>query len=431
MHYKFSKYNKWGYIGKGRVFLYNTFSSSVAILTEEEFSAIHSESIVMNDTDMLFRTCSTESFIVPANENELAKLMAIRNANNFCTSHAGFQILPTTGCNACCFYCYEQDFVSETMSEATIEATIAFILRYCENVADVNITWFGGEPLLCEDIIAKISKELLVAFESKGIGYGADIITNGSRIDKDCANRLKNKYKVNSVQITLDGQGDEYLRRKAYIEKDISYERVLDSIALLADSDIDVLVRLNIDRENIDSCLHVLDDLSQLQTTIHRIWPYAAPLYSDRGYEHCFSRQELNNAFMRVFTHLIDRGFITSVNGLPTSFMNAACCAKGLNNFVISPSGEISKCEHLLNTPAEVIGTVYSGITFTDALSSWTDSKIPERCGDCSLLPLCQAGCEAAERRGFGYGRCSYIAFIDDAVLQAATYLLQRKEESI
>ena len=185
------------------------------------------------------------------------------------------------------------------------------------------------------------------------------------------------------------------------------------------------------DRENLEDCLAIFDDLAVLDADKDNLWPYVAPLYSDRSKpnQDCFGKDELSDVFTKVYKKMIDTGFIQTVNGLPMNFSNATCCAKMLNNFVISPEGDISKCEHLLNVPEEVIGHVSSGIVFNSAMAKWSDANIPEQCKTCSYLPVCQAGCTAAETRGFGYGRCSYIAFVHDAIIEAANYLLERSEE--
>ena len=152
-------------------------------------------------------------------------------------------------------------------------------------------------------------------------------------------------------------------------------------------------------------------------------------LYSDKNASHCIPKSELNAVFARAYKTLIDFGFIRSVDGLPMNFANATCCAKMLNNFVIAPNGDISKCEHLLNVEDEVIGNVSTGLRFNAAFARWTSTDIPDKCLECCYLPICQAGCATAEHRGFGYGRCAHIAFIHDAVITAANYLLKKGGE--
>lgn len=427
MMYKLSAYNHYGKLKNGNYLLYNLFSSSVAVLEKDEFELLLQVDNKDSATDNeLFSLAYEQGFLVHKSEDELAKLLALRHSNNFSDKRAGFQVLPTTACNARCFYCYEHGFKTATMTPETIDATVNFILDYCQNMEEVTIAWFGGEPLTCEETIVSMSRNLIPAIEGAGKTYHANIITNGALISSANITTLVDDCRISSFQITLDGRGSEHVRRKGFLDKNISYEHILENISLVANAGAQVLVRLNVDRNNLEECLGVIDDLAALDVDKNLLWPYAAPLYSDNFNSSCFASDELNFAFEKVLKKMIDCEFIQSVDGLPMSFSNACCCAKMLNNFVISPTGEISKCEHLLNCPEEVIGTVFEGIHFNSAMAKWTCTDIPEKCKLCPELPICQAGCAAAEQRKFGYGRCSYITFIHDAVIAAADYLLSK-----
>lgn len=430
MQYKYSIYNHFGELRDGSILVYNVLSSAVAIYSKEEFSAIHQNTLFVDEND-LFQTSIELGFVVPKDEDELAKVLALRNSNNYNDRFAGFQILPTTGCNARCFYCYEHNFAAKTMSKDILDSTVRFILDYCENMQEVNIAWFGGEPLTCEKHIAEISQKLTTEFDKRGISYTSDMITNGALISEDNIDAIVKDYRISSIQITLDGQGYNHITRKGFIDKSITYQRILNNIALLTKKNVHVNVRINVDRVNIDDCLAIFDDLANLDANFDNLWPYVAPLYSYQNNPNpdCFEPSELDMVFAKVYKKMIDTGFIQTVNGLPMNFTSATCCAKMLNNFVISPDGSVSKCEHMLDLPEEVIGHVSTGICFNSAMTQWTDPNVPEKCRACSYLPICQTGCLAAEKCGFGFGRCSYITFVHNAIIEAANYLIERGEK--
>lgn len=427
--YKYSKYNHSGTLSDGSVLVYNLFSSAVAILSSEEFDFLNREYIDESYNLELCQLAASQNIIVPMEEDELNKLLALKYTNNYNSTRAGFQILPTTACNARCFYCYEHGFETSTMDKETADATVKFILEYCEHMQEVNITWFGGEPFVCENTMEYISSKLIPLLEASGKRFSASVITNGSLINNINIEKIVQLYKIREIQITLDGRGKEYLRRKMYVNSGVTYEQILGAITLLTKNKVKVMVRLNVDRNNITECLGAIDDLYYSDADKDYLWPYAAPLYSDKDNDFCLSAEELNSVYEKIFIKLIDRGFISTINGLPMNFMNAACCAKILNNFVISPDGSISKCEHLLNCKDEVIGSVHTGICFNEAMARWNSPNIPDACKTCSDLPNCQAGCETAERRGFGYGRCAYVHFIHNAIVKAADYLLSEGGE--
>lgn len=423
--YKASRYNIFDGLKNGNYLIYNTLSSCVAIVTSEELKELK-EGCFENDS--LLREYKQLGFVVDSSEDELRKVIALRNMNNFNMRCAGFQILPTTGCNARCFYCYEQDFVNETMNSEVIDQTIKFIKNYASSLKQLNIAWFGGEPLLRFDIIEYMSQEFIAYCKENHIEYSANMITNAALLDDSIIKKLK-MYKVETIQITIDGYGNVHDKRKGYLAEGMGYHTIIGSIKKLINSQIKVLVRLNIDKQNFSSCMDAIDNLKETCGNGKFIWPYIAPLYSDKDTKNCFSKNDLSEVFAESYKKLIDCGYIQSVDGLPMNFTNASCCATMINNFVIAPSGNIYKCEHLLNDENEKVGDVFSGIIFNKAMCNWAEPDAPGECKNCSYLPICQAGCRAALKRGFGYGRCSYIKFINKAVTQAVDYLLENQPE--
>ena len=78
-------------------------------------------------------------------------------------------ILPTTFCNAHCFYCYESGIRHAHMSEDTAEQLVRMIADHYDG-RQVALLWFGGEPLLGMDRIDQICarlQELGIHFRSQ------------------------------------------------------------------------------------------------------------------------------------------------------------------------------------------------------------------------------------------------------------------------
>jgi len=57
-----------------------------------------------------------------------------------------YTILPTTGCNARCYYCFEHGSKVMTMTRETAGEVVRFITEHCGPKKTVAIMWFGGEP---------------------------------------------------------------------------------------------------------------------------------------------------------------------------------------------------------------------------------------------------------------------------------------------
>ena len=98
-----------------------------------------------------------------------------------------FQIVPTTLCNARCFYCYENDCMFETMQTSVVEATIDFIKKYIVDNPDDNysIDWFGGEPMLVPELILYMANEILQYCKDRLVNINSEIVTNASKINAE------------------------------------------------------------------------------------------------------------------------------------------------------------------------------------------------------------------------------------------------------
>ena len=91
-----------------------------------------------------------------------------------------YVIFPTTSCNARCVYCFEEGFVTHTMTKETADQLVAFILKTrCSG--SIKLKWFGGEPLAAAGIISRICQKL----QENQVEYHSDIITNASLMTKE------------------------------------------------------------------------------------------------------------------------------------------------------------------------------------------------------------------------------------------------------
>jgi|GEM_PF-331682 len=423
--YKPSIYNHYKAIEHDTYLVYNLVTSSVALLTENEKTQVeHPER-----ADAIFLESALENgFAVPVDENEVAKVLTIQRMNNYSSRFAGFQILPTTACNASCRYCYEKGLEKETMSSEVIEAIPGYLESYMDMIDDLHVTWFGGEPMLGLQAMRELSEAIKGKCGLHGIGYTSDIITNATLLTPETVEILADECNVSQAQVTLDGMGSTHMDRKRYLDPSFTFDKLLDSMELLVRERIRLLIRLNIDRENIGECIELISKLGDKWARNDNVMLYAAPLYGSDNDNEYFGQGELNDAYGLIFKAMINAGWIQTLDGLPMNFNNATCSARMVNNFVINPKGEIFKCEHLLSDADERLGTVFDGVTFNSALVRWTSPTLPQRCIECGYLPSCQGGCYAAETRNFGFERCPHIAFIEEAIVSSAGYLLKRNQ---
>ena len=343
--------------------------------------------------DALLKELRDNYYLVPEGLDETALYMSIYRTlriNN--TRNNGFKkytILPTTACNARCFYCYEKDFVPVTMTDETVEQTIEFIKKtHCKN-SPVRISWFGGEPLVGAGIIDRICK----ALADDGIAFDSSMVTNGILIDDYIASQMKGLWNLKKVQISLDGVESEYNKRKNYIKHyDSPYQTVMESIGRFAGSDIRVSLRVNTDLDNVDTMREFVDDVySRFGASCNNIFVYFSSLYQDAATPRTFEvRKKLedviqysNKLFVRNRENtqsVVDKKLLLRTNQCIAD--NAYDCT------VITPDGLLYKCEHII--PGTSYGNIWDGVTDKEFINRLLiPTKVPEKCYGCPVLPEC------------------------------------------
>lgn len=296
-----------------------------------------------------------------------------------------FIILPTTDCNARCFYCYELGRSRKWMTEKTAKDVIDYIIRRKAD-CEIKIHWFGGEPLYNAKIIDFISEEL----KNKGVQFYSHMISNGYLFDAEMIARAKELWKLKKIQITIDGTEKVYNRVKAYIYKDCDnpFKRVINNIEQLLKNDINVQIRLNMDMHNIDDLFELSEYLLEKFRGNKNLFIYPHLLY-DCGKKIVNNRNDdyLNTKFYEL-KNLLDKNDSREPKYVPIVRFKNHCMADTDTSIMILPEGEIGKCEHC--TDDNFIGSIYDEKIDITKLNYFKRMSAPlEKCDDCEMRPAC------------------------------------------
>ncbi|MBE5808929.1 MAG: radical SAM protein [Clostridiales bacterium] len=321
--------------------------------------------------------------LVPMDKDECRfyeGISAMMRAYNRKPGCFGYTILPTLGCNARCVYCYEQGMVQTRMSGETVAQVIRFILdTHAED--DVALSWFGGEPLLCPDIIDTIT----AALGEAGLRYHSSMISNGSLITPRIVEKMTGAWKLGSIQISMDGAERDYVARKRYLSGSDHYRAVIENIRRMAESGIRVAIRCNVDFDNWDGVPEMLLDMKELLPDKRNVQFYFAPLNAVRAGD---DEAAMWERIVSAAPLLEDAGF-TPMGWLVRSgpFQIFHCMADG-GSVVIAPDGCLYPCEHC--PPEARFGDIWRGVTDEAARRDFCRAdRTREQCRGCSYLPLC------------------------------------------
>ena len=182
---------------EGQHVVYNTFSKAIALLDDGELAALRAGGEGEGALAEQFRD---QGFWVEDSFDELAFLKYYHYKAKFSAEQLSLTIAPTLGCNFACPYCYENARTG-VMSEGTQDALLSYVEgKLRTGTRSLDITWYGGEPLLCTEVVERMSAALRELAARYGAVLGMSLVTNGYLLTREPAD-----YTVGEILRVLEG----------------------------------------------------------------------------------------------------------------------------------------------------------------------------------------------------------------------------------
>ena len=421
MKYKLSKFNYNFTIDSKTMGIYNTLSKALIGLDLQEYEQLnmYSNNMIPKEKEQVYLD---NGILIPYTKNENNVVNCSRINSIIDSTVAVYRILPTSACNARCFYCYEDRRNAVFMNKETAEQVCQFISKQSENRA-VKIQWFGGEPLMNVEIIDYITFLLRRKYDDSKISFS--MITNGSLINDKILQKMVNSWNLSNVQITLDGTLHEYNKRKNYIGIQNAFEIVKNNIILLVNSGINTHIRLNYDFDNYIDIINLIEELGKTLPHVNNLDVYSYHLYGANNDSAIDTKKE--EEWFAIQNALIEQGFSTPLRSFSLKCRKSQCFACQTNSFVISSNGELYKCSMAIDDKKAKVGDVWSGIANYKVLERWCYPGLKEKCIDCVYLPICQGGCRAGDLNYSSENCFVQKDFIDDVLRERIKFLKSKK----
>ena len=327
-------------------------------------------------------------------------------------------IAPTMDCNYSCSYCFENCKRNIYMTEKVISSIIKFIEQY-ENIKNIHVVWFGGEPLLGIKQIESLYRKMILIPDKN---YSFSIISNGFLISPDIIKLFK-EMKLQHIQITLDGLKETHNKIKFTKNENDTFSRTIKNIDLLASSapEIRISIRVNMNKENSSEFITLYSFILQRYKSnpLIGIYPAFITSTSSKSSSSCsllFNRQEKSEFIQQLY---YDRGIVTNLCGYPDSSFTE-CSIRNKHTFTIDPEGYLYKCWEIIGDQKYAIAKLDSEGTIQSI-----DQKILNRylyaadpledktCSKCPYLPICFGGCPHKRIENIfkdkHYDTCTYL----------------------
>jgi uncharacterized protein len=295
-------------------------------------------------------------------------------------------------CNFACPYCFEKK-KKGIMNEITMERIVKFVKSF-DMIKRVNLTWFGGEPLLAPNVIALLSQQI---GKVNKYTYYSNIITNGYFFNAENRKILEDSN-ISHIQLSMDGIFDSHNRKRFTKTDKDTFSSIIYNIDNFhkSNSKLKIGIRINIGSDNIHEFNEIDHFFKNKYADDKRISIHYAFIVDTTKNENKTAIKNNNDkiAFLKRLALQTDNiHHIYPDNGI------SECAVRNNNAWVFDAKGDVYKCWEIIgNIDYKVGELIDEGIKITNKtmLNRYlygADHLQDSKCLTCNALPICCCGC--------------------------------------
>lgn len=312
-------------------------------------------------------------------------------------------------CNLSCDYCFasqgKYNGDRAIMSVEVGQRAIDFLLENSGHHRNLDIDFFGGEPLMAW----KVVKQIVAYARSKEKEYNKTFrftfTTNGMLLDDEITEFLNQE--MYNVVLSLDGRKEVHDQLRTTVTGKGSYDHIVPKFQefIKKRGDQEYYVRGTYTRNNVDftnDIFHIadlgFDKISMEPVICDPREPYALTekdlpeIYNQ--YEilakEMIKRSEQGSGF--TFYH-----YMLDLSEGPCIQKRITGCGSGTEYLAVTPWGELFPCHQFVGDEAYSMGNIWDGITRPELQCQFKESSCyskPE-CKGCWAKLYCSGGCPA------------------------------------
>ncbi|MDI9483449.1 MAG: thioether cross-link-forming SCIFF peptide maturase [Bacillota bacterium] len=312
-------------------------------------------------------------------------------------------------CNLRCRYCFagKGDYNGERgkMSVSVGKKAIDFVINSSGNRRNIEIDFFGGEPLLNLDTVKEIVEYAREKEKEFNKHFRFTITTNGILLNDSNMDYLNDT--MDNIVLSIDGRKEVNDEMRVRVDGSGCYKDILPKFQKLASirGTKDYYVRGTYTARNLDFSNDVLH-LAEKGFDQISIEPVVLPDGSgiEIKKEHLpalFCEYEKLAAALLKHRRQGSRvnffHFMLDLEAGPCIIKRLKGCGAGSEYLAVTPDGGLYPCHQFANNTEYKLGDVFNGINRYDIVNEFNRINVyaKEKCRDCWAKFYCSGGCTA------------------------------------
>lgn len=312
-------------------------------------------------------------------------------------------------CNLSCRYCFagEGEYHGQRglMSFETGKKALDFLVASSGNRTNLEVDFFGGEPLLNFDVVKKLVEYGRSIEKEHGKKFRFTLTTNGMLLDDEIL-KFANKEMGNLV-LSIDGRKAVHDRMRPRRGGQGSYDEIVPKFIKAAASrnQTDYYVRGTYTHHNLDFSEDV-KHLAELGFEQISVEPVVAPPTEDYAIKE-EDIPKLLEEYDILAKYLLERKksgkgvnffhFMIDLSGGPCIAKRISGCGSGTEYLAVSPDGDLYPCHQFMGMKEFLMGNVADGVTNTALREKFSQCNVysKKECRSCFAKLYCSGGCAA------------------------------------
>ena len=373
-----------------------------------------------------------KKFIVKE-QKEIYQLIKENVVENNSNKYLQLILLPVQmACNFACVYCYEDKNQTSRMKNKQLNILYNFVKKQ-ENLENLQIEWFGGEPMLNLKFILDFSKKIQKFSKIKNINYQGSMTTNAYYLCKDNFLKLYN-VGIRSFQITLDGTEETHNKLRPLSNGNPTFKTIINNlidISNLKNLHFNITIRINFNHNSdIDNFIEYVKKINfSFDKRFSFIFRPIKTNWNNKD-NNVYCKSQPSYLQKQHMQKAIENNLLSGDYMLYQDIGSCSCYASKENSLVIYPDMSIRKCTVALDDEVNIVGYINdnSELIKNKNWNLWllnTNSiHNKQECKQCAFNPQClSSSCPLKFIKNFEISCPTYVYSLEDISNEIINFL--------